>query len=216
MAEEATATCEDRVSHAYNQMKLLILIADIEAQKSYNPIALSNVIELGRGCFRLEKLEQIARNKAKSLRLVDEIEVYLSYQVKLRERLALPLDTVDMRFYDVSYVTDTDLNNAAAIVMEKEKTELLDFFSTDWSVWQSVLKKLDSENYEKALAESNSEQTSLRFQQEFAAEISAKGLPMNEPELEAKLGPPIMRKIKGEIMAKCTNAFLTSRELSLY
>jgi hypothetical protein len=44
-----------------------------------------------RGQWMLEQLEQIAREKVKTLPFIDEIEVFLAYPIKLKERLNLPI-----------------------------------------------------------------------------------------------------------------------------
>jgi hypothetical protein len=54
----------------------------------------------------IEQLEQIAREKVKTLRFVDEIEVYLAYPVKLKERLDLQIDVKDMLYFGCSGVTE--------------------------------------------------------------------------------------------------------------
>ncbi|WP_032487743.1 NEL-type E3 ubiquitin ligase domain-containing protein, partial [Yersinia pestis] len=67
----------------------------------------------GREMFRLEQLENIAREKVKTLKTlnvhsVDDIEVYLAYQVKLRGSLELSSVNKEMRFFGVSDVTTDD------------------------------------------------------------------------------------------------------------
>ncbi len=57
----------------------------------------------GREMFRLEQLENIAREKVKILKTlnvnsVDDIEVYLAYQVKLLNSLQLSSVNKEMRF----------------------------------------------------------------------------------------------------------------------
>ncbi|WP_280970871.1 MULTISPECIES: NEL-type E3 ubiquitin ligase domain-containing protein [unclassified Bradyrhizobium] len=63
----------------------------------------------GRILFRLDVLERIAREKLRSLRFVDEIEVYLAYQVKLRDAPELQPVASKMRFERVSFVTEADI-----------------------------------------------------------------------------------------------------------
>ncbi|MGN8544616.1 NEL-type E3 ubiquitin ligase domain-containing protein [Bradyrhizobium sp. 13971] len=71
----------------------------------------------------------IARQKVNSLRFVDEIEVYLAYQVKLRDRLDLQLIAPDMRFYEVSYVTEHDLTAAETQVRNQEEAGFADYLA---------------------------------------------------------------------------------------
>ncbi|EBR3788198.1 E3 ubiquitin--protein ligase, partial [Salmonella enterica] len=94
----------------------------------------------GREMFRLGKLEQIAREKAGTLVLVDEIEVYLAYQNKLRKPLGLTSVTAEMRFFGVSGVTVTDLQAAELQVKAAEKSEFREWM-LQWGPLHSVLER---------------------------------------------------------------------------
>ncbi|EDW9443375.1 E3 ubiquitin--protein ligase, partial [Salmonella enterica subsp. houtenae] len=78
MATEATSSCEDRATLALHQMQNVQLVHN--AEKGEYDDNLAALVATGREMFRLGKLEQIAREKAGTLVLVDEIEVYLAYQ----------------------------------------------------------------------------------------------------------------------------------------
>ncbi|EPS4685093.1 type III secretion system effector E3 ubiquitin transferase SspH1, partial [Salmonella enterica subsp. enterica] len=77
MATEATSTCEDRVTHALHQMNNVQLVHNAEKGEYDNN--LQGLVSTGREMFRLEKLEQIAREKAGTLALADDVEVYLAF-----------------------------------------------------------------------------------------------------------------------------------------
>ncbi|EIF4348054.1 SPI-2 type III secretion system effector E3 ubiquitin transferase SspH2, partial [Salmonella enterica subsp. enterica serovar Enteritidis] len=110
MATEATSSCEDRVTFFLHQMKNVQLVHNAEKGQYDNDLAA--LVATGREMFRLGKLEQIAREKVRTLALVDEIEVWLAYQNKLKKSLGLTSVTAEMRFFDVSGVTVTDLQDA--------------------------------------------------------------------------------------------------------
>ncbi|MBM3207101.1 MAG: hypothetical protein FJZ57_00615 [Chlamydiae bacterium] len=74
------------------------------------------------GPWMLDHLETIARAKVSTLRLVDEIEVYLGYPVKLRDRLNLQIDVKDMIWFSCSEITQQDLDNAACYTEEQIST----------------------------------------------------------------------------------------------
>ena len=143
----ATASCEDRVSLTYNDMKKVRLVSDVENGR-YDD-RLGDLVQVARGMYRLDQLETIAREKVKSLHFVDEIEVYLAYQVKLREPLKLPVETPDMRFFGVSWVTDDDLSRAEAQVKANENAHFINYLSTDWKPWEVVAKRLDNTGFEE-------------------------------------------------------------------
>ena len=145
MATEATSTCEDRVTLALNQMKNVQQVHYAEKGKYDNNLL--GLISTGREMFRLEKLEQIARNKVNTLRFVDEIEVYLGYQNKLKEPLGLTSVTKEMRFFAVSYITESDLLAAEIQVKNAENSQFREWI-LQWAPLQRVLKRANPEDWE--------------------------------------------------------------------
>ncbi|EDU6270520.1 E3 ubiquitin--protein ligase, partial [Salmonella enterica] len=76
LATEATSSCEDRITFFLHQMKNVQLVHNAEKGKYDNN--LTALVATGREMFRLGKLEQIAREKVRTLALVDELEVWLA------------------------------------------------------------------------------------------------------------------------------------------
>ncbi len=138
MATEATSSCEDRVTLALHQMQNVQLVHNAEKGKYDNNLAA--LVATGREMFRLGKLEQIAREKAGTLALVDDVEVYLAYQNKLRKPLGLTSVTAEMRFFGVSGVTVTDLQAAELQVKAAEKSEFREWI-LQWGPLHSVLER---------------------------------------------------------------------------
>ena len=173
---------------------------------------LPELINMARGMFRLQKLFTIAQEKVQSLRFVDEIEVYLAYQVKLRGRLELPIDTEDMRWFDVSDVTARDLDAAEEAVRDAEKIEFADYLSTDWSPWQDVLKQLEPGLYEEAQKQLH-EAVETQFEDQLNARLQKDGLE-NDSDARRTVGPLVMAEIKRELLGELTKTFLKDRNLS--
>ncbi|EDM1358346.1 SPI-2 type III secretion system effector E3 ubiquitin transferase SspH2 [Salmonella enterica subsp. enterica serovar Newport] len=138
MATEATSSCEDRVTFFLHQMKNVQLVHNAEKGQYDNDIAA--LVATGREMFRLGKLEQIAREKVRTLALVDEIEVWLAYQNKLKKSLGLTSVTAEMRFFDVSGVTVTDLQDAELQVKAAEKSEFREWI-LQWGPLHRVLER---------------------------------------------------------------------------
>ncbi|EJG2408411.1 E3 ubiquitin--protein ligase [Salmonella enterica subsp. enterica serovar Meleagridis] len=138
MATEATASCQDRVTLALHQMKNVQLVHDAEKGQYDNNLAA--LVATGREMFRLEKLEQFAREKAGTLALADDVEVYLAYQNKLKKALGLTSVTAEMRFFGVSGVTVSDLQAAELQVKAAEKSELREWI-LQWGPLHSVLER---------------------------------------------------------------------------
>ncbi|ENM2990464.1 SPI-2 type III secretion system effector E3 ubiquitin transferase SspH2 [Salmonella enterica] len=138
MATEATSSCEDRVTFFLHQMKNVQLVHNAEKGQYDNDLAA--LVATGREMFRLGKLEQIAREKVRTLVLVDEIEVWLAYQNKLKKSLGLTSVTSEMRFFDVSGVTVTDLQDAELQVKAAEKSEFREWI-LQWGPLHRVLER---------------------------------------------------------------------------
>ncbi|EGZ3877589.1 SPI-2 type III secretion system effector E3 ubiquitin transferase SspH2 [Salmonella enterica subsp. enterica serovar Elokate] len=138
MATEATSSCEDRVTFFLHQMKNVQLVHNAEKGQYDNDLAA--LVTTGREMFRLGKLEQIAREKVRTLALVDEIEVWLAYQNKLKKSLGLTSVTAEMRFFDVSGVTVTDLQDAELQVKAAEKSEFREWI-LQWGPLHRVLER---------------------------------------------------------------------------
>ncbi|ELL0546742.1 E3 ubiquitin--protein ligase [Salmonella enterica] len=138
MATEATSSCEDRITFFLHQMKNVQLVHN--AEKGEYDDNLAALVAAGREMFRLGKLEQIAREKVRTLALVDELEVWLAYQNKLKKPLGLTSVTAEMRFFDVSGVTVTDLQAAELQVKAAEKSEFREWI-LQWGPLHSVLER---------------------------------------------------------------------------
>ncbi|HFJ1996062.1 TPA: NEL-type E3 ubiquitin ligase domain-containing protein [Salmonella enterica] len=138
MATEATSSCEDRITFFLHQMKNVQLVHNAEKGQYDNNLAA--LVATGREMFRLGKLEQIAREKVRTLALVDELEVWLAYQNKLRKPLGLTSVTAEMRFFGVSGVTASDLRSAERQVKAAEKSEFREWI-LQWGPLHSVLER---------------------------------------------------------------------------
>ncbi|EEK4626550.1 E3 ubiquitin--protein ligase [Salmonella enterica] len=138
MATEATSSCEDRITFFLHQMKNVQLVHNAEKGEYDNNLAV--LVATGREMFRLGKLEQIAREKVRTLAFVDELEVWLAYQNKLRKPLGLTSVTAEMRFFGVSGVTASDLRSAERQVKAAEKSEFREWI-LQWGPLHSVLER---------------------------------------------------------------------------
>ena len=165
-------------------MRQLRLACDVE-QGVYDQ-RLPELLAPGRGMFRLDQLEGVAREKVASLNFFDEIGGYLAHQVKLRERLALPLDTPDMRFFNVSYVTCQARD------------------ALDWAQARVMAAN-------EALIEAMGEPFANRLQ----ARLREAGLE-NDVDAERIVGPQVRAEIEREIKGRLTRDFLDRHRLKIH
>jgi E3 ubiquitin-protein ligase SspH2 len=206
VARGATETCEDRVALTYNNLRKLSHEHAV-SRGDYDD-RLVEIIERGRGAFRLDALEKIARKKAQTLWLVDEIEVYLAYQVKLRDRLHLPTDIANMRFFDVSGVDARDLENAEQEVLAREHAEFPQYFLTEWAPWQQVLARLDPEGTERARQQMHDMLSD--YDREVAARLSRINL-SGDIGAQAEVGLEIIKPRQLAVYKELTQELLRKR-----
>lgn len=153
IAKGATESCEDRVALAFNDMQKALIVNQVEGGKYDN--RLSELILLGRKMFRLEQLEIIAQEKLVSLAkksdvFIDEIDIYLAYQVKLRTSLQLTSFTDEMMSFDVANITCLELLSAYDRVIRAENNNFPLWFS-QWSAWICAIQRIDKPSYERAV-----------------------------------------------------------------
>ncbi|EAP6468799.1 SPI-2 type III secretion system effector E3 ubiquitin transferase SspH2 [Salmonella enterica] len=191
MATEATSSCEDRVTFFLHQMKNVQLVHNAEKGQYDNDLAA--LVATGREMFRLGKLEQIAREKVRTLALVDEIEVWLAYQNKLKKSLGLTSVTSEMRFFDVSGVTVTDLQDAELQVKAAEKSEFREWI-LQWGPLHRVLERKAPERV-NALREKQISDYEETYRMLFDTELRPSGL-VGNTDAERTIGARAMESAK--------------------
>ncbi|EBO4349318.1 E3 ubiquitin--protein ligase [Salmonella enterica] len=195
MATEATSSCEDRVTLALHQMKNVQLVHN--AEKGVYDNNLPGLVSTGREMFRMEMLERIAREKARTLAFVDEIEVYLAYQNKLKKPLGLTSVTAKMRFFGVSGVTASDLRSAERQVKAAEKREFSEWL-LQWGPLHSVLERKEPERF-NALREKQISDYEDTYQMLSDTELKPSGL-VGNTDAERTIGVRAMASAKKEFL----------------
>lgn len=195
MATEATSTCEDRVTHALHQMNNVQLVHNAEKGEYDNN--LQGLVSTGREMFRLATLEQIAREKAGTLALVDDVEVYLAFQNKLKESLELTSVTSEMRFFDVSGVTVSDLQAAELQVKTAEDSGFSKWI-LQWGPLHSVLERKVPERF-NALREKQISDYEDTYRKLYDEVLKSSGL-VDDTDAERTIGVSAMDSAKKEFL----------------
>ena len=194
VAQEGVGSCEDRAQLTLNTMHTAGI--NLAVTRAQYDTQLDQLLACAKVMFRMHTLEGIARKKAATLPLVDEIEVYLAYQVKLRTQLDLPVATT-MRFFEVSHVTQDDLDIAFLQIKHKEETEFLSYLSTDWGPWQTVLHRLTPSAYQ-TLQETISDTVDHDFKTRQTHFLQSNNIDDNEYN-RAKTAQTVLKNIVYEI-----------------
>jgi C-terminal novel E3 ligase, LRR-interacting len=217
VASDAATTCEDRVLLTWNAMQTARLTTHVE--NGVYDKRLPELIPLARGMFRLTALEKIAREKAREMQAarpldddeVDEIEVYLAFQVQLREQLELPLATRTMAFFRVSGVTDDELQAAARRVLIEEDAQFVDFLSTGWQPWEAVVQRLDEAAYVDA-QEQLIEALDGEFRERLERRLAEANL-SGDADAERAAGAQVSAELANEIKGRLTRKVLANSGL---
>ncbi|MBH5398884.1 E3 ubiquitin--protein ligase [Bradyrhizobium sp. CNPSo 4010] len=214
-ASEANESCEDRVTLHWNGMQTARLNADVE-DGVYDD-RLSDLIQRGRVAFRLETLDEIARDRVNSLANgnpnVDDIGVYLAYQHRLREPLGLSHVAPDMRFLAVSHVSEDDATEALDLVREREASQFTDYMASRWQPWETVLRRIAPDEY-AAMQDRLVEAMGEEFQSRLDQRLTEHGL-LGDPDAERVLGAQVRNEIGGEIKRAVMHRVLAERGLRL-
>lgn len=217
---DATISCEDRVTLAYHQMQEATLVHD--AERGAFDSHLAELIMAGREIFRLEQIESLAREKVKRLFFIDEVEVFLGFQNQLRESLSLTTMTRDMRFYNVSGITESDLDEAEIRIKMAENRDFHKWFAL-WGPWHKVLERIAPEEWRERMAKRdecietdeyqsrvNAELEDLRIADDSDAERTTEV----QMDAERAIGIKIMEEINQTLFTEIMENILLKKELS--
>jgi hypothetical protein len=110
---DAAETCGDRMALSIIRLDLLSQLGNDDSDSAHREHILIN------GVLTLSILELAARQKVASMKkgCIDEIEVYLAYPTKLKKKLDIPINISEMLYYDISGVTQQDLDIAEEMVL---------------------------------------------------------------------------------------------------
>ncbi|EBQ2130401.1 E3 ubiquitin--protein ligase, partial [Salmonella enterica] len=210
IAMDATISCEDRVTLTYHQMQEATLVHD--AERGAFDSQLAELIMAGREIFRLEQIESLAREKVKRLFFIDEIEVFLGFQNQLRESLSLTTMTRDMRFYNVSGITESDLDEAEIRIKIAENSDFHKWFAL-WGPWHKVLERIAPEEWREMMDKRAECIETDEYQIRVNAELEALGI-AGDPDAERMTGMRIMEEINQTLFTENMENVLMKKGVS--
>lgn len=138
LIEQALSSCADRIIWTMNRAELLIRVKNAERSSTDGRA----VRELVLGLMRLEVVHTEARRAIQNMQEADEIEVYLAYEVNLRETLNLPVGTQTMLFEACADLTPAHFENArlAALAIENDPLQVQAWLQGS-AIWQHHLRR---------------------------------------------------------------------------
>ena len=209
VAMDATASCEDRVTLTYHDMQTATLVHDVKNGR-YDT-NLPELIASARVMFRLEQIELIAQDKFNMLANGDEIEVFLGFQNRLREALALTTTTEKMRFFGASDITEDDLQAAEILVKTAENSQFSEWLA-QWEPWHKVLMRIAPDTWKKT-DEDRKQVYDSTYEKQVHAELAALGL-TGDTDAEREIGVKVMNEINKRFFESLTERALEDRKLT--
>jgi hypothetical protein len=192
----ATERCEDYVARVLNDLKAARLHDDIRLGRYDERVG--EALDAMRQTFRRACLQDIAYRKIKSLRAVDDVEVYLAYEVKLREQLGLSTVVPEMRFFNMSSVGPEDLKAALEEVREAERTGFYKYLVLD-DTWHTLLKRKLGARYREAESRLEGLVNGGSLQERVRAELRKRGQNPDSPQARLYNDPKLEREVWDEM-----------------
>ncbi|MGY4473520.1 NEL-type E3 ubiquitin ligase domain-containing protein [Bradyrhizobium sp. USDA 3364] len=199
----------------WNGMQTARITADVKTGLYDN--RLGELIQCGRVAFRLEALDEIARDRVNALARgnpnADDVEVYLAYQHRLRAPLELSHVAPDMRFLAVADVSEDDATEALDLVRKREASEFTDFMASRWEPWDTVLKRIAPDEH-AAMQDRVLEAMGEEFQSRLGQRLAEHGL-LGDADAERVLGAQVRNELAGKIKREVMDRVLAQRGLEL-
>lgn len=138
----ALTNCDDRVTVFLDKLDLDWQIS----QGGNDPITLARLLISAR---RLYLIEEQAKSRAQQLRMGDELEVVLYYQLQLKDVLRLPISAESMLFEGVGQVDKRFLEEDSKIVLS-QTSEDKDIISIllSYDAWMAAMREVYKKQFD--------------------------------------------------------------------
>ncbi|WP_242205794.1 MULTISPECIES: NEL-type E3 ubiquitin ligase domain-containing protein [unclassified Pseudomonas] len=133
--------CTDSAAMNFSYLEVAVEVDRVTRLAGERITSARPLLELGRGLFRLEQLNDIALAHAAKVPAADPLEVSLAYRIGLAEALDLPGQPRNMLFGTLSTVTEADLEVAKNQVATAELSPKWLKFMSERSFWRAYLQR---------------------------------------------------------------------------
>ena len=140
--------CDDDAAVSFGDLEILLEVSEMRRQIEGGNLSVGPLLKLGRGLFRLDRLEQIARDYHLKNPATEGLEVSLAFRTGLANRFYLPGQPQHMRFGILAGVTPQALDAAEREVRAAEATEAFPTFMHELPYWQKYLKRTHADSFE--------------------------------------------------------------------
>jgi hypothetical protein len=135
--------CTDSAASNFSHLEVAVEIDHVVAAAADAEVPATSLLKLGRGLFRLEQLEQFARDHVSRNLSVDPLEVSLAFRTGLADHYDLPGQPRHMRYASLSGVKAADLEAAKSRVDAAELSSKWMDFIVRQPFWRDYLKRTE-------------------------------------------------------------------------
>ena len=150
LIHEGLTSCDDRIIHALEEIEKQVKMKDAVTALTSGSDPEGNAFKtLARGYFMLERVCMAANAIKQNLSFVDEIELFLAFQIRLKDKLGLPTETQDMIFRGCANVTDEQMDEAGNYILAEYKRNpgAFETYLSQMPIWQQHLRRQEVRDY---------------------------------------------------------------------
>ncbi|WLH34109.1 NEL-type E3 ubiquitin ligase domain-containing protein [Pseudomonas sp. FP2196] len=133
--------CTDTAAMNFSHIEVAVEVDRVTSLAGGRTTSAQPLLQLGRGLFRLDKLNHIAQEHVRKNPTADPLEVNLAYRTGLADELDLPGQPRHMRFAVLGGVTEADLATAKNAVNAAELSSEWLSFMLRQPFWCDYLKR---------------------------------------------------------------------------
>ncbi|GBG24521.1 Disease resistance protein TAO1 [Hondaea fermentalgiana] len=152
---DSVDACADKPIWALNQITLIAKLAHARGDREA-------IRALGRSVMRLEIVHEHVQRKIASIDIVDDVCVYLRFEVDLREDLDLPVAALDMLFPKFIEISSEEIDAARTEALSIGEAEF-EIWLDAWPEWQRQLRHETAEKLTYADLPRNSRRFSMSW-----------------------------------------------------
>jgi hypothetical protein len=145
---DSVDACNDKPTWALNQMTLVKMIVKARGNRM-------KIKDLGRRVMNLDVVHRHAKQKCDSLQFVDDVCVYLKFEIDLLKDLDLPVSAKSMHFPSYIKISDQEIDATRQEALGVSEEQFLVWLEA-WPEWQreerlEVAKKITLDKIPKCI-----------------------------------------------------------------
>ncbi|MGR3912249.1 MAG: NEL-type E3 ubiquitin ligase domain-containing protein, partial [Candidatus Rhabdochlamydia sp.] len=144
LIHQGLSSCDDRVMGVLDDIGFYQTLCDLERAS----VTEEELKTAGRGFFLFEKLNKKIREYIKTLKFVDEVEVYMAFHTALKEMLTLPIETKGMLFRPYLDISDEEIIRVGEEVLQEVTEDAWITYLAAWDPWIRYQRRISTIQWE--------------------------------------------------------------------